>query len=65
MLSAEATDTRRSVPGGVIMKESHCLKVWTKKQQVARSRLPKVSNTMRSGFRQKGTGRGLGKGEVC
>ena len=26
--------TRRSVSAGVIMREGHCLKVWTKKQQV-------------------------------
>ena len=26
--------TRRSVSGGVIMRGGHCLKVWTKKQQV-------------------------------
>ena len=26
--------TRRSVSGGVIMRGRHCLKVWTKKQQV-------------------------------
>ena len=26
--------TRRSVPAGVIMRGGHCLKVWTKKQQV-------------------------------
>ena len=26
--------TRRSVSGGVIMRSGHCLKVWTKKQQV-------------------------------
>ena len=57
--------TRRSVSAGVIMRRSHCLKVWAKKQQVvalssAESELYSPVKTASEGARDPKRGEGLG-----
>ena len=57
--------TRRSVSGGVIMRGGHCLKVWTKKQQVvslssAESELYAAVKTASEGLEVQSVAKDLG-----
>ena len=48
--------TGRSVPGGVITRGSHCLKVWTKNNRWWRCCQPRVSFLLQSRRPQRGSG---------